>query len=88
MSSRSSSKESQPLLSANRDQEASSYHSVQLSQSSLPIDDPPPLNQVSRVELFWILAGLWSAVFLGSLDGALWLLGSERRIQQTPNFCQ
>jgi hypothetical protein len=27
-------------------------------------------------------------VFLGSLDGALWLLGSERRIQQTPNFCQ
>jgi hypothetical protein len=88
MSSRSSSKESQPLLSANRDQEASSYHSVQVSESSLPIDDPPPLNQVSRVELFWILAGLWSAVFLGSLDGALWLLGSERRTQQTPNFCQ
>ncbi|KAG1874610.1 vacuolar amino acid permease [Suillus subalutaceus] len=68
MSSRSSSKESQPLL-CHRDQE-SSYNSVQASESSLPID-PPPLNQVSRVELFWILAGLWSAVFLGSLDGTI-----------------
>ncbi|KAG2369982.1 vacuolar amino acid permease [Suillus spraguei] len=69
MSSRSSSKESQPLL-RDHDQESSSYDSVQAPESSLPID-PPPLNQVSRVELFWILAGLWSAVFLGSLDGTI-----------------
>lgn len=68
MSSRSSSKESQPLL-RDHDQE-SSYNSVQASESNLPID-PPPLNQVSRVELFWILSGLWSAVFLGSLDGTI-----------------
>lgn len=32
--------------------------------------DPPPLNKVSRSDLAWILAGLWSAVFLGALDGA------------------
>ncbi|KAG1791362.1 vacuolar amino acid permease [Suillus plorans] len=68
MSSRSSSKESRPLL-RDHDQE-SSYNSVQALESSLPID-PPPLNQVSRVELFWILSGLWSAVFLGSLDGTI-----------------
>ncbi|KAG2077592.1 vacuolar amino acid permease [Suillus decipiens] len=69
MSSRSSSKESQPLL-RDHDQESSSYNSVLAPESSSPTD-PPPLNQVSRTELFWILAGLWSAVFLGSLDGTI-----------------
>lgn len=28
------------------------------------------LNKVSRTDLIWILLGLWSAVFLGALDGA------------------
>ncbi|KAF7797522.1 hypothetical protein EIP86_008722 [Pleurotus ostreatoroseus] len=38
-------------------------------------DDLPPspteygsLNKISRADLFWVLAGLWSAVFLGALD--------------------
>ena len=38
-------------------------------------DSGPPepgggLNKVSRADLIWILIGLWSAVFLGALDGA------------------
>jgi hypothetical protein len=68
MTSRSSSKESQPLL--NDYQGGSSYDSVQDAESSVQ-NDPPPLNQVTRSDLFWILSGLWSAVFLGALDGAL-----------------
>jgi len=27
------------------------------------------LNQVSKAQLYWILAALWTAVFLGALDG-------------------
>ncbi|KAG1753863.1 vacuolar amino acid permease [Suillus paluster] len=69
MSSRSSSKESQSLLH-DRHQEPS-YNSVEVAESSLPNSDPPPLNQVSRIDLFWILSGLWSAVFLGALDGTI-----------------
>lgn len=30
---------------------------------------PPPLNQFSRLDLCLILAALWSAIFLGALDG-------------------
>lgn len=26
-------------------------------------------SKISRVDLAWVLAGLWSAVFLGALDG-------------------
>jgi hypothetical protein len=29
----------------------------------------PEVFHVSRMDLVWILAGLWSAVFLGALDG-------------------
>ena len=56
--------ESSPLLSSPRDH--------------LPNDglDPPSSDspdsevfRVSRMDLVWILAGLWSAVFLGALDG-------------------
>lgn len=31
--------------------------------------DYTPLTKVSRTDLAWVLAGLWSAVFLGALDG-------------------
>ena len=27
------------------------------------------INRVSGIDLIWILTGLWSAVFLGALDG-------------------
>ncbi|KAJ3841024.1 major facilitator superfamily domain-containing protein [Lentinula raphanica] len=33
--------------------------------------EPPPLNKFSRLDTCWILAGLWSAVFLGALDGTV-----------------
>ncbi|KAJ3853012.1 vacuolar amino acid permease [Lentinula lateritia] len=33
--------------------------------------EPPPLNKFSRLETCWILVGLWSAVFLGALDGTV-----------------
>lgn len=64
LSPRSSSKERQPLLSR-----ASTPQSI---DTVAPSDDehvPPPLNQFSPADLRWILAGLWSAVFLGALDG-------------------
>ena len=28
-----------------------------------------PQNEISKADLIWVLAGLWSAVFLGALDG-------------------
>ena len=36
-----------------------------------PVSDTPDPEafRVSRIDLIWILAGLWSAVFLGALDG-------------------
>ncbi|KIL00356.1 hypothetical protein PAXRUDRAFT_29848 [Paxillus rubicundulus Ve08.2h10] len=33
--------------------------------------EPAPLNQISRADFFWIVSGLWSAVFLGALDGTV-----------------
>ncbi|EEB95924.1 hypothetical protein MPER_05031, partial [Moniliophthora perniciosa FA553] len=36
-----------------------------------PEDSPPLLNKFSKGDACWILAGLWSAVFLGALDGTV-----------------
>ncbi|KAJ7283826.1 major facilitator superfamily domain-containing protein [Mycena rebaudengoi] len=47
-----------------------SYHSVDdVDEESPPdADSPPPsLNNFSKGDIIWILAGLWSAVFLGAL---------------------
>lgn len=63
---RSTSKERQPLLS--RAPTPVSF----LDDATTASDDehvPPPLNQFSTSDVCWILAGLWSAVFLGALDG-------------------
>ncbi|KAH7918833.1 vacuolar amino acid permease [Leucogyrophana mollusca] len=68
MSPRSSPKETQPLLHDHEPEP--SYDSVQTAGPSTS-DEPPALNQVSRTDLFWILSGLWSAVFLGALDGTI-----------------
>uniref|UniRef100_D8PJZ8 Major facilitator superfamily (MFS) profile domain-containing protein n=1 Tax=Schizophyllum commune (strain H4-8 / FGSC 9210) TaxID=578458 RepID=D8PJZ8_SCHCM len=62
--------ESRPLL----DQRPPSYHSASDvdSEATLDGDDassPPLINAKSKSEIVWILAGLWSAVFLGALDG-------------------
>lgn len=34
-------------------------------------ENAPPINQFSRADIFWILAGLWSGVFLGAFDGTV-----------------
>ena len=44
-----------------------SYRSVD-SDESQPQD--PCATKISRADLIWVLAGLWSAVFFGALDGA------------------
>ncbi|TFK56122.1 vacuolar amino acid permease [Heliocybe sulcata] len=56
--------EARPLLSDRR----SSYGSADTEETAVP---DAPLNKVSRSDLIWILAGLWSAVFLGALDGTI-----------------
>lgn len=30
---------------------------------------PPPINEFSKADVCWILAGLWSGVLLGAFDG-------------------
>ena len=62
--------ESRPLL----DQRPPSYHSASDVDSEATLDgdessSPPLINAKSKSEIVWILAGLWSAVFLGALDG-------------------
>jgi len=56
--------ESSPLLPSSRTRLANDGS----DQPSSASPDPGGLR-VSRTDLIWILAGLWSAVFLGALDG-------------------
>ncbi|KAJ7368135.1 vacuolar amino acid permease [Mycena albidolilacea] len=63
----SSSDDTVPLL---KDSPPTYYRSVDdddVVEPSSPIEDPPLLNNFSNVDVAWILAGLWSAVFLGAL---------------------
>ncbi|KAI0676872.1 MFS general substrate transporter [Trametes maxima] len=63
--------ETRPLLH-DRDDHARPYHSASSSRTQSPEPaEPPILNKVSRSDLMWVLAGLWSAVFLGALDGTI-----------------
>ncbi|KAI0663054.1 MFS general substrate transporter [Cubamyces menziesii] len=65
------SNETSPLLH-DRDARPRSYRSSCSSRTQSPEPaDPPVLNKVSRADLMWVLAGLWSAVFLGALDGTI-----------------
>lgn len=69
---RSSSSEARPLL----EDAPPSYSSVDnLDDDSSIESEPelPPLNKFSRADTCWILAGLWSAVFLGALDGMCYI---------------
>lgn len=60
--------ESRPLLVDSRPASSCSNHSgVTTPQEPEAV---APLNKVSRSDLHWILAGLWSAVFLGAVDGS------------------
>jgi hypothetical protein len=67
----SSSDDTVPLL---KDSPPTYYRSVDdddVVEPSSPIEDPPLLNNFSNVDVAWILAGLWSAVFLGALGSFL-----------------
>ncbi|KAI0334757.1 vacuolar amino acid permease [Cubamyces sp. BRFM 1775] len=69
--SRRDSNETSPLLH-DRDARPRSYRSACSSRTQSPEPaEPPVLNKVSRADLMWVLAGLWSAVFLGALDGTI-----------------
>lgn len=46
-----------------------SYRSLH-SDDIQPQEPDPSASKLSRADLIWVLAGLWSAVFLGALDGA------------------
>ena len=64
-------KETRPLLQhPDHDDGQRSYRSLDSSDNSLSDDHPQPLNDLSKSDVSWILCGLWSAVFLGALDGA------------------
>jgi len=68
---RISSRESRPLL----EDVPPSYHTIDdVDEAISPTDsdvETTLANKFSRVEICWILAGLWSAVFLGALDGTI-----------------
>ena len=54
--------ESSPLIS-------SPHAHLANDRPECPDSPDPEVFRVSRVDLIWILAGLWSAVLLGALDG-------------------
>ncbi|KAK7061583.1 multidrug resistance protein fnx1 [Favolaschia claudopus] len=61
---------SAPLLNDSPPTYYQSVDDAQVPEPSSPIADPPPpplLNNFSSGDVAWILAGLWSAVFLGAL---------------------
>lgn len=59
--------ESSPLLSSPRNNLANDA----LESPPVPDSPDPEAFRVSRMDLIWILAGLWSAIFLGALDGTI-----------------
>ncbi|TCD71312.1 hypothetical protein EIP91_011083 [Steccherinum ochraceum] len=73
MSSRPHPFETRSLLNESTDSLAS-YGAISDSEgssSSSPVLPATSPNKVSRSDLAWVLAGLWSAVFLGALDGTI-----------------
>ncbi|OCH88298.1 MFS general substrate transporter [Obba rivulosa] len=60
--------ETRPLLDAATER-LESYHSTG-DDGSVPTELASP-NKISGRDLGWVLAGLWSAVFLGALDGTI-----------------
>ena len=73
--------ERDPLLKrgANAPQIPSRSNSLGLSTDVVtpepinPVATPSTLNKISRKDLIWVLFGLWSAVFLGALDGVFYI---------------
>ncbi|KAI0786360.1 MFS general substrate transporter [Abortiporus biennis] len=61
-----------PLLTASTESLASETSTaVESIPTSPTANDFALVNKISRTDLIWVLAGLWSAVFLGALDGTI-----------------
>ena len=62
--------EMQPLL-----QDAVEHEDYQSTSTLVHDENESPEAEesttISRIDLIWVLTGLWSAVFLGALDGSL-----------------
>ncbi|KAH8106216.1 vacuolar amino acid permease [Cristinia sonorae] len=74
MSPRSYPSESRSLLSLSADSERTYYGATDDSGNTTPTSPTYPAHstdKVARSDLAWVLAGLWSAVFLGALDGTI-----------------
>jgi len=63
MASRHPSQETRPLL-----EEPHTAYNTEIGDQ-IPPDSSIKLDKSAKPDLIWILAGLWSAVFLGALDG-------------------
>lgn len=68
-SSDSTSLETAPLLSSPRN-----HGAINEPEYPNPNSPDPGVAHISKTDLIWVLTGLWSAVFLGALDGkqVLW----------------
>ncbi|KAG8716677.1 hypothetical protein FRC09_015379 [Ceratobasidium sp. 395] len=67
--SRTRSNERQRLLPDADDQDTiQTYHGDPNVDTTTSASTHPTTNTLHRKDLFWVLAGLWAAVFLGSLD--------------------
>ena len=85
MSSSRNLKETRPLLSPPlRPPSYNSLHTPSSPAGPAP-EDTPLFNHVSRVNFFWIVSGLWSAVFLGALDGTFPWICRRASPQPCPN---
>jgi hypothetical protein len=60
----SSPRERQPLLQPSATQDIGDSE-----EPNIPEEYSPPANKYSTADICWILAGTWSGVFLGALDG-------------------
>ncbi|KAI0637813.1 vacuolar amino acid permease [Trametes polyzona] len=63
--------ETRPLLHDHHHYPHDDYSATSSRTQSPEPAEPPALNKISRSDLIWVLAGLWSAVFLGALDGTI-----------------
>lgn len=57
--------EREPLLQSSAGHQAPDNNRLPPTADAIP----RPINQYAAADLCWILGGLWSAVFLGALDG-------------------
>jgi hypothetical protein len=76
--------DARPLL----DERPVSYHStndVNPASPTNPAERAQPVNNLSKSDLCWILAGLWSGVLLGAFDGMEHRISNELKLKGNRN---